>query len=223
MIEKLIDDFNKLYPAYKAESINGSCDIEETEHVTAPTCQFRKLTINHISGWQFPNSIIKDNTSFYSKSHRNNKLKPCHEILTKDCDGIYCVEKDDKIVFYFCELKSSFTSQNIIKAKDQIVGSALKFVGLLGMMNCFDRENIIVKGVIASYKAEIEHSNAILKLGNEKGGKFCKDLLVNETYKMPHQKCMEYWDPLYCMDIDITYIGVPNKQQAFSIDIAAIM
>ena len=121
----LIDNYNKLYPAFAAKLINSKCVIAEQEAEDAQHT-FRTLTIKGISGWMFPHDLPKQATSFYDKSQNgmsdNQKELPYYNILRKDCDGIFCIEENNKIVIYVCELKSSYTIDAVNKAKDQIVG-----------------------------------------------------------------------------------------------------
>ena len=220
----LIDNYNKLYPAFAAKPINSNCVIAEQEAEDAQHT-FRTLKIKGVSGWMFPHDLPKQATSFYDKSQNglsdSQKELPSYNILRKDCDGIFCIEENNKIVIYVCELKSSYTIDAINKAKDQIVGSFLKLLGQLSLLQDYDKDNIEMRGIIVAYEATTERLADAKKLADRKARFF---LQLNELhqYIMPQNKCEQYWHPLRCPEITIKYLEIPLRQKCHEIDFSQI-
>lgn len=63
----LINDFNKLYPAFSARKLDG-CDltIREYENVDRPGT-IKYITIENIEGWEFPEIYWKKPSLFTTK------------------------------------------------------------------------------------------------------------------------------------------------------------
>ena len=51
-----------------------------------------------------------------------------------------------------CELKSSFSTQQICKAKAPIIASYLKLHSLLSLLQSYTPDEWVIKGIIASFK-----------------------------------------------------------------------
>lgn len=220
----LIDNYNKLYPAFAAKPINSNCVIAEQEAEDAQHT-FRNLKIKGVSGWMFPHDLPKQATSFYDKSQNglsdSQEEAPCHNILRKDCDGIFCIEENGKVIFYVCELKSSYTIDAVNKAKDQIVGSFLKLLGQLSMLQDFDKNNIEMRGIIVAYEATTERLADAKKLTDRKARFF---LRLNELHQciMPQNRCEQYWHPLSCPEITIKYLEIPQRLKCHEINFCQI-
>lgn len=213
----LIDNFNKLYPAFAVVNISGECIVAEQEATDAGH-NFRQLTITGVTGWQFPHELPKKATSFYNKSQTEVPFEefPCHVIIREDCDGIFCVEKEGKMIFYVCELKSSYNKASIVKAKDQIVGSWFKLLSLLNLLQSFDKSRIEVRGLIVAYEPNTEQLSGLKDL-SDRGAKFCISLNNKLKYEMPREHCEKYWHPFACQDIIIQYVAIPHYQKNYTI------
>ena len=126
-MKRLVEEYNRLYPNY------ASTGVVEVDHTFAETSNsgrldtFQHLTVNGMNGIVIPNVIVKDDTSIFQKAGSN-------VILKEDCDGIFLTKQDGQKYIYLCELKSSFSTQQISKAKDQIIGSYLKLHSLLSLL-----------------------------------------------------------------------------------------
>lgn len=218
---KLIENFNKQYPLFAAIEIKGDCIIDEQEAEDATHC-FRELTILGFEGWQFPHELPKKATSFYQKAQETlMKEENSHKVVRMDCDSILCVEKDDRVIFYLCELKSSYIQENIIKAKDQIVGSYIKLHGMLSLLQDYDKNKIEIYGIIVSYEADVERLSGLKDMEN-KGARFCVSLYSRMSYDMPRKHCEKYWYPLVFQDIKIKYVKIPRTQKQYTIDFSSI-
>lgn len=65
-----------------------------------------------------------------------------------------------------------FSTQQIAKAKDQIIGSYLKLHSLLSLLQSYNPEEWIIKGIIASFAPDTEQQ-ALLSRQKEAGNKIC--------------------------------------------------
>lgn len=214
----LLNHFNDLFPSFAVKDILNEYVITESSNEEKENC-FRKFVIRNINGWKFPFDMPSKASSFYclSQGTHINSAIPCLDVMREDCDGIFCIEEAGKLILYVCELKSSFTSYNITKAKDQIVGSFLKTLHMLSMLQGFNYDDIEMRGLIIAYKPNVERLSSF-KSDNRKDA-FCIQLNKEGNYTMPISKCQHYWNPLeFHYDIQLKYIAVPVNQSEFSID-----
>ena len=217
MEPKLIANFNRQFPVYAVLECKGTCVLKEKERSASSNGEFGQLTITDIDCWHFPHNLPKDNSSFYAKSVEGiGAIERCHELMLKDCDGIFCVEEQGKLVFYVCELKSSYIKDNIVKAKDQIVGSCLKLDSLLSILQGYDKDLIEYRGVIIAYEADTERLSSFNAL-TDRGAAFCIKLYKDGAYHMPKEKCEAYWKPLRCYDIEIGLVKVSRGNTAYQV------
>lgn len=54
-MNKVISEFNQLYPKFKAQPFNTQCEIIETN---ARQYDFKRLVVKNINGYVFPLSLI---------------------------------------------------------------------------------------------------------------------------------------------------------------------
>lgn len=220
-MDKLITEFNKLYPNFAGRRFSGTCNIIEHENYGKPGT-FQRLDVTVSSkypGWKFSRQFLEATKSFHEKSIKSvADTRECHNIMMRECDGMFCTQEDDgTIKFHVFELKSGFSKENIIKAKNQIVGSYLKMIHLLAPLQAFDLSRIRVTGYIVAYKPTVEFINAIKDDG--RAGYFCIQLDAKGQYHMPASKCAKYWHPLSCGDIDINFIKVPHGMASHSVTV----
>ncbi len=71
-------------------------------------------------------------------------------ILNKKSDGIVLFEHAGKKYIYIIELKSTFSTQEIFKARSQILSTYIKLNILLNSIHPYKREKYIYKGFIAA-------------------------------------------------------------------------
>lgn len=121
---------------------------------------------------------------------------------------------------HICELKSSYATQPITKAKDQIIGSWLKLHSLMSLLQSYHPEEWQVRGIIASFTPTPEQEAAILRMkenGNE-AGNFCYNLQRDRKYPMPEANCKSYFCPLNVPGITIYHVPVPYQTEAFGVN-----
>lgn len=211
----LITRFDKLFPVYSSVAFNGCCTVEEKENRKADA--FLKLEINGINGYEISNCVAKDSTSFFSKAGSG-------EPLNHDCDGIFFVEYDNKKYLFLCELKSTFATKEIIKAKEQLVGSYLKMHSLLSLLQGYKQDEIEVRGLIASFQPETERLLFIEKRREiDKSCHFCSFLNKEHKYMMPKASCEKFYAPLCVPDFTIYYVGVPDHRQEYAINFNSLL
>lgn len=217
----LIDNFNKLFPAMHAQQVAGVCSIDEQEAADDGNA-FRKLEVKLGTAWLFPHELPKKASSIFVITQQGETCeKPCHKVLTKDCDGIFCVEENGVYTFYICELKSGYSTENIVKAKDQIVGSLLKLQGMLRMLQGYDPEKTRFVGLLAAYRPNTERLSAIKNI-TDQGARFCIKLHDDGKYLMPQSRCEAFYHPLACPDISIVYVSVPERHQHYAVDLGKL-
>lgn len=165
------------------------------------------LTLHGINGFVLPNILIKDDSSILKSSRTG--------IAEKDCDGIFLTERAGEKFIYICELKSTYSTQQITKAKEQIVGSCLKLHSLMSLLQAYQAEEWQVRGIIASFAPTPEQEAAILRLKeqNDPAANFCYNLQRDGIYHMPETNCKSYYVPLNVPELLFTMCGYPIKQK----------
>lgn len=221
IMNQLISNYNKLYPLLSASAINGTCHLKEPLNKNSSQTLY-EVEITNVTGWEFPKDLPNKASSFYKMTHNPNNQHECHKILREDCDGIICCENGDKLTIYIFELKSSYTTDSIPKAKDQISGSYVKLINKLRTLQGFDPNKIEIIGVIIAYQLSTEAKSAMKIIQNRKA-RFCLQLESAAIYNMPKNICENYWNPIiFQHDILIKYIAVPNNQKSHTIDFSKI-
>lgn len=210
-MDNIVTDFNRLYPAFAANRLNG-CNlvIHEHENRDKPNT-LQTVTVTDLTGWEFSRNFLENAKSFHSQAQKSPLAgMECHEIMVKECDGLFCREENGQIVFHFFELKSSFDVDNLAKAKDQITGSYLKLLHLLAPLQQFEQKktNITMKGHIFIYEPDTEKLSTIKTLSDRKA-RFCFRIHSDKSYFMPSGRCSSYWAPLWCPDIALDLTELP--------------
>ena len=114
--------------------------------------------------------------------------------------------------------------EDIVKAKDQLVGSFVKFKSLLNCIQGYKQEDYKPIGLIISFEPTQEQLTNISKiLDTDRRASFALTLNSNRFYPMPADRCNSYFCPLAVGNFDIYYIAVPNRQTTFSVDINTII
>lgn len=215
-MKQLIDEFNKVYPQYAAREVVDST-FDESENAGKDKT-LRNLTIYKTNAFVIPNIIASDANSFYNKAKSPN-------ILEKVCDGIFLKKEADRKFIYICELKSSFIADNIVKAKDQVVGSYLKLHSLLSLLQSYKQSEWTVRGIIALFTPPAEKVQDFLrkKSTGDKVSSFCYDFQRDKKYVMPEDKCKKYFSPLNVPEITLYHVSVPGMPDSYTIDFSKII
>lgn len=212
-MEQLADNFNKAFPGMQSTPFKDSCRIEELEN-SEGSC-FQQIEFTGFDGFIFPHELAAKASSFAQIAKHKG-------VLTCDCDGIILCRKDGQKYMILCELKSTYSSQEITHAKDQLIGSYVKMKGLLSTLQGYDCNEYKHIGIIVSFEPTQEQLTAISKLDN-KASAFALSLNSSKTYSMPADKCNRFFHPLAVGDFVIHYVAVPNRNKTHSIDIGTII
>ena len=214
-MDNLVGNFNQIFPDCASTKFIGGCSIKEPDNIN--TNKFQEIKLNSFDGFQFPHDLAGKTSSFPQIANHNG-------VLLKDCDGIVLFEKGGQKYILFCELKSSYILEDIAKAKDQLVGSFVKFKGLLSCIQGYKQDDYKPIGIIVSFEPTQEQlTNISKKLGTDRRSSFALTLNSKRFYSMPADKCNHYFCPLAVGNFDIYYIAVPSRKTSFSIDINSII
>ena len=215
-MNQLCNEFGKIFPNYAPQPMNGKYLCEEQEHPGNPNT-FRLFTLNQVEGYSIPNTLVKDDSSIFVKAGTK-------DLLREDCDGIFLTEQEGKKYLYLCELKSTFSTQQITKAKNQLIGSYLKLHSLFSLLQAYHPEEWIVKGIIVSFAPDTETVNLLSKNREQnKAYDFCFCLYRDKKYTMPTANCQQFFAPLNLPELTLHYLAVPGKQKQLSVNFGDLM
>ncbi|MBS5550582.1 MAG: hypothetical protein KHX53_00685 [Bacteroides sp.] len=215
-MNQLCNEFGKIFPNYAPQPMNGKYLCEEQEHPGNPNT-FRHFTLNQVEGYSIPNTLVKDDSSIFVKAGTK-------DLLREDCDGIFLTEQEGKKYLYLCELKSTFSTQQITKAKNQLIGSYLKLHSLFSLLQAYHPEEWIVKGIIVSFAPDTETVNLLSKNREQnKAYDFCFCLHRDKKYTMPAANCQQFFAPLNLPELTLHYLAVPGEQKEFSVNFRDLM
>ena len=215
-MKQLIDEFNKIYPAYQSSNVTD-CTFDEDDNI-GKSDTLQHLTINGINACLIPKYIIKDITSLYNNAKSD-------ETLRKDPDGIFLIEEGGMKYIYIVEMKSSYTKSNIVKAKSQVVGAYLKLHSLFSLLQSYHPSEWIVRGIIASFSPTVEKVQDFIrrKTTGDIVSSFCYNLQRDKKYIMPEENCKKYFFPLNVPEITLYYVAVPGMANNHTIDFRNII
>lgn len=207
-MEQLASNFDKAYPTFATSKFETCCKVEEPGNNIKG---FQRIELTGIDGITFPHELANKTSSFANISGHTS-------ILKKDCDGIILFEKNGQKYILFCELKSTFSTEEIAKATNQLIGSYVKMKGLLSTLQGYDVNVYKPLGLIVSFEPTQEQLTAISKLDNSISF-FAITLKHQRVYHMPEEKCKKFFHPLSIGDFDIYYVGVPDRQKTYCVDV----
>lgn len=212
-MKQLINEFNKVYPGYHSSNV-VDCTFDEDENI-GKSDTFQHLTIKGINACLIPKHITKDITSLYNNAHSNETLK-------KDPDGIFLIEDNGMKYIYIVEMKSSYTKDNIVKAKNQVVGAYLKLHSLFSLLQSYNASDWIVRGIIVSFSPTAEKVMGFIKNNNIENS-FCNKFQRDKKYKMPEENCKRFFSPLNVPEITLYHVAVPGKADSYVVDFKNII
>lgn len=220
-MKTLTINFGKAYPAFSPDYFTDSCKVEETEN--AGTEAFRELTLTGFDGYGFPHNLVAQTVSF-AELAQNKLLKPGNhsDVMRLNCDKVVLFELDGQKYILFCELKSTFSADVIVHAKDQIVGSLVKIRSLFHTLQGVILDEYKPIGLIVSFQPTDEQISALSKNYDMKSA-FAIKLNAERKYHMPEAKTNKYFHPLNVGTIDLYYLPVPGRQKTYSVDINTII
>ena len=206
-----INQFNRLYPAYKTTTFYKVCSIKEPG-ADSPV-NFLQLDITSCNGEQFPYQFAGDSNGLYTKANSQDPMK-------FNCDGIFCTTYQEKNILMLCELKSKFQTKEICHAKEQIIGTLIRLKAQMSILQA--KPDWEIHGVIASYEPTVESLTHIKDL-EDYSSRFAKNIYSNRHKLLTAAMCRQPYDPLSVPDITIHYVGVPRGQQTYQIPLADIL
>lgn len=220
-MKTLTINFDKAYPAFSPEYFTDSCKVEEPENTGKEA--FRELTLTGFDGYSFPHDLVANTVSF-AKQAQKNLIKPGNhcDVMRLNCDKVVLFELEGQKYMLFCELKSTFSTDEIVHAKDQIVGSLVKIRSLFHTLQGVELDEYKPIGLIVSFQPTDEQINALSKNEDMKSV-FAIKLNAERKYNMPEAKTNKYFHPLNVGTIDFYYLPVPERQKTYSIDINTII
>lgn len=121
-----------------------------------------------------------------------------------------------------CELKSSFDTSDINKARDQIIGTFQKLKGILGIIEGFNLSEYKTIGVIASFMATDEQLNS-LSSREDVDIAFAVRLNNEKKVTIPAIKSRRLYSPLKTDDFELCYLPIPKKCTSFVVDINTLI
>lgn len=212
-MEVLKDNFNKAYPGLAATPFSGTCDINEYDN--KGTNKFQKAVLTGLDGYIFPHELMGKASSFASMAGHNG-------VLALDCDQVVLFEHSGQKYILLCELKSSYTSEVIAHAKDQIIGSSVKMKSLFSSLQGFDKSEFKAIGLIVSFEPTAEQITNITKNDGPQSA-FAIKLQAEKKYCMPTIKTNRFFHPLEIGDFEFYYVAVPNRKTTYAIDIRSLL
>lgn len=220
-MKTLTINFDKAYPAFSPEYFTDSCKVEEPENADKEA--FRELTLTGFDGYSFPHDLVANTVSF-AKQAQENLIKPGNhcDVMRLNCDKVVLFELEGQKYMLFCELKSTFNTDEIVHAKDQIVGSLVKIRSLFHTLQGVELDEYKPIGLIVSFQPTDEQINALSKNEDMKSV-FAIRLNAERKYNMPEAKTNKYFHPLNVGTIDFYYLPVPERQKTYSVDINTII
>ncbi len=210
-MEQAIEEFNKLYPHFEVLPFEDTCEIIET--APASEKDFKRLVLTHINGYVFPREFAGATISFFVKAESPNPMR-------LNSDGIFFSDIDGRKCLFVCELKSSFDTTQIFHAREQIIGTLLRLRAKVSMQQT--QPNWEYHGIIASYKPTMDQLIGINKLTSN-DAKFSKHLISKKHKMIKGEIANNYYKPLAIPDIEIHYVGVPNRNNEFQLDLKSLL
>ena len=130
MLNQFSIDWNNLYKKHPSQYLTGSAIIVEKD----ANAKNKRFTINLSEAVSFPSKQFNGYDMFGALTNCN-------------CDGVLLVSNQDGTYdMLYIEMKSRFSSDEVFKAKRQIVGTYTKMQSLLQIMKAY--KNLLVQQVI---------------------------------------------------------------------------
>lgn len=214
------DSLKSYFPAYDFKKVTGSLEILEPDK----GAKVRRVVWNYPSFQVIDPAIIKEFTSLYDKGGSR-------DIFRKDCDGIFICEHEGNKYFIFNELKSTFDTSDIYKAKKQIISSYLKMNLLMHLAPGYRNEDFRIKGFIFSHPPHDSFINDLkdkLSLPRQsewrKDAEFVSDLIVRgknifQPLDFSSLKGLQFGDRGIFNHLELYYIPVPKGCNSLSLNL----
>ena len=209
----LTNKFNTTFPRYSASFFTGSTFIVEPRNAT--NGKFYKLELTGIDGFSFPHGLGSALSSFATNANHTGSLN-------KDCDGIILFEYGGQKYMLFAELKSTFSTDDLGKAQEQIVGTSIKFISTLSVLEGVNIDEYKIIGVIVSYEATSEQITGISK-NNDGKARFAIRLNFDKKVILSGAPYHQLYSPLSVKDMTIYHVPVIENSTYHTVDIGALL
>lgn len=217
----LATNFNKAYPDFSSIAFTGSCKVEEPDNVGKDALQ--ELTLTGFDGYGFPHDFVAHTESFATSAQTSPLGDGNHcDVMRLNCDKVVLFELNGQKYILFCELKSTFSTEEIGHAKDQIVGSLVKVHSLFHTLQGVNLGEYKSIGLIVSFQPTDEQISAVSKNYDKKSA-FAVKLNAERMYPMSEDKTNKYFHPLNVGTIDLFYLPVPDRRKTYTVDINKII
>jgi hypothetical protein len=149
MLNNILDNWNKTFKTHPSVLYHNSVDVIESEE----NAKLKKITINVHEAISFPSKEFCSFDLFGSLSNKN-------------CDGALLIHNlDNTYDLVFVEMKSTFSTDEVFKAKKQIVESRIKLQALFGILTNLNKFPIRkTYGIITTLSLDDDQKNYWSKL-----------------------------------------------------------
>lgn len=210
-MEATLEEFSTLYPNYAFCAYEGNCEVMETN--PKDDKDFRRFVVTCGSYWLIPRKFAAESVSFYGKAGSPAPMR-------FNCDGVFYSEIDGRKCLFVCELKSSFSADQIAHAKEQIVGTVLRLKALTSILQTSPEWEI--HGVIVSYEPTIGQITFVNKL-TSRDASFSKHLIETGHKKITAEMARKYYKPMAVPDITFHYVAVPERQPEYQMSLTDLI
>jgi hypothetical protein len=217
--KSLEDSIKKIYP--KCEVIKcQTCTITEPDEQSS----IKSISLGDIREYlQINNTFIKPLAAFFNENGSDN-------IFNKDCDGIVLLKYNNKKYCLLIELKSTFDTERIYKAKNQIMSSYIKLNMSLGLLADYHKDEFEYIGIIVSQEPNDEDIAWMQReeIDSRKLNEFAINLFLYKQQVISYDKSLtnkglNLSDRYMYQSMKYCYIGIPPKNSSYEIDIAEFL
>lgn len=188
-MKRILETFRAIFPHASSSMVwvDDTSTIVERES----GAELRKAEWTNSEFLTFDPGIAKTMSGFF-------KSQGAVEIFRKDCDGVMMFENGSERYMYLTELKTSFGTKEISKAKSQILSTFLKMNMLLNLAPGYKTERLNVKGFIISREPDAEFKSDLRKSGMlaeaRPDYRFCHKLIRNGECTLNPTQAIKSWD-----------------------------
>lgn len=159
----MIDKLKTLFNPDLICKYAGAVVIEEED----PQAKVRSVCVEN-------GDFISLNKKILDQMNLLFKQKDDRFSLCKGCDGILLLEYKEEKYLFLIELKTNYTNDQIIKARNQIEASYAKLLMLLNSLDGFHREDYKFRALIIAFEPKAETLTKLLKRTQIASG-YCKE------------------------------------------------
>ena len=213
-MSKLFEEFDKIFVTHPSRTFSNNYVVNECEAIDTGR-EVRQLIFKNVKGYEVSHELIKKLKSIYDITCEPIS-EPALEIVRKDCDGFFVVQKGREVCLNICELKTTPDKETVCEAKNQIIGSYVKVNSLLQYLQSCPK-TVNIKGFIIAHAPTLAIKSALKDMRDPKTY-FCTKLFTDKEYVMPKERLEKFYHPLKMRDIKLYFIEVPDGMQQHQVD-----